>query len=142
LRIWGIEEEEEEEEMYRERGSGGSKMTEVGPVDRKRINDALDKQLERSSPSTSRAAINGKDKPLIMGGKGPSDHRDSRSASASLSKTNCSDGLTFSFFFHIYEFNFMELGNFLCSSLRLFIHFFLKEIIFFRVRCIWGGGMF
>ncbi|KAM5573198.1 casein kinase II subunit beta-2-like [Rosa sericea] len=83
--------------MYRERGSGGSKMTEVGAVDRKRINDALDKQLERSSPSTSRAAINGKDgssnKPLIMGGKGliSDHHRDSRSASASLSKTNCSD---------------------------------------------------
>lgn len=86
-----------EEEMYRERGVGGSKVTEVGPaVDRKRINDALDKQLERSSPSTSRA-INGKDKPLIMGGKQPpSDHRDSRSASASLAKTNCSDGLKFS----------------------------------------------
>ncbi|CAB4279371.1 unnamed protein product [Prunus armeniaca] len=78
--------------MYRERGVGGSKTTEVGPaVDRKRINDALDKQLERSSPSTSRA-INGKDKPLIMGGKQPpSDHRDSRSAAASLAKTNCSD---------------------------------------------------
>lgn len=87
----------EEEEMYRERGVGGSKTTEVGPaVDRKRINDALDKQLERSSPSTSRA-INGKDKPLIMGGKQPpSDHRDSRSAAASLAKTNCSDGLKFS----------------------------------------------
>ncbi|CAN6712408.1 unnamed protein product [Malus baccata var. baccata] len=80
--------------MYRERGLGGSKATEVvGPAaDRKqRINDALDKQLERSSPSTSRA-INGKDKPLIMGGKQPpSDHRDSRSASASLTKNNCSD---------------------------------------------------
>ncbi|KAM1787524.1 hypothetical protein ACFX11_037913 [Malus domestica] len=80
--------------MYRERGLGGSKPTEVvGPAaDRKqRINDALDKQLEQSSPSTSRA-INGKDKPLIMGGKQPpSDHRDSRSASASLTKNNCSD---------------------------------------------------
>ncbi|KAM1050249.1 hypothetical protein ACFX13_032753 [Malus domestica] len=80
--------------MYRERGVVGSKAAEVlGPsVDRKqRINDALDKQLERSSPSTSRG-INGKDKPLIMAGKQPpSDHRDSRSASASLTKTNCSD---------------------------------------------------
>ncbi|XP_009371849.2 casein kinase II subunit beta-1 isoform X2 [Pyrus x bretschneideri] len=80
--------------MYRERGLGGSKATEVvGPAaDRKqRINDALDKQLERSSPSTSRA-MNGKDKPLIMGGKQPpSDHRNSRSASASLTKNNCSD---------------------------------------------------
>ncbi|KAM0959058.1 hypothetical protein TB2_023889 [Malus domestica] len=83
--------------MYRERGLGGSKATEVvgHAADRKqRINDALDKQLERSSPSTSRA-INGKDKPLIMGGKQPpSDLRDSRSASASasLTKNNCSDG--------------------------------------------------
>ncbi|KAM0955990.1 hypothetical protein ACFX2A_024819 [Malus domestica] len=83
--------------MYRERGLGGSKATEVvgHAADRKqRINDALDKQLERSSPSTSRA-INGKDKPLIMGGKQPpSDLRDSRSASASasasLTKNNCS----------------------------------------------------
>ncbi|KAB2622797.1 casein kinase II subunit beta-like [Pyrus ussuriensis x Pyrus communis] len=78
--------------MYRERGVVGSKTAEVlGPaVDRKqRINDVLDKQLERFSPSTSRA-INGKDKPLIMGGKQPpSDHKDSRSAS--LTKTNCSD---------------------------------------------------
>ncbi|KAI7988276.1 Alpha-1,3/1,6-mannosyltransferase ALG2 [Camellia lanceoleosa] len=39
--------------MYRERGGGGSR-SEMGPVDRKRINDALDKHLERSSPSTSR----------------------------------------------------------------------------------------
>ncbi|PRQ18475.1 putative casein kinase II, regulatory subunit [Rosa chinensis] len=67
--------------MYRERGSGGSKMTEVGAVDRKRINDALDKQLERSSPSTSRAAINGKDgssnKPLIMGEESETDSEES-----------------------------------------------------------------
>ncbi|XP_004300307.1 PREDICTED: casein kinase II subunit beta isoform X2 [Fragaria vesca subsp. vesca] len=81
--------------MYRERGSGGSKMTEAAAVDRKRINEALDKHLERSSPSTSRAAINGKEnsgsnKPLIMGGKSllQSDHRETRSAS--LSKTNIS----------------------------------------------------
>ncbi|XP_062073838.1 casein kinase II subunit beta-1-like isoform X2 [Humulus lupulus] len=76
--------------MYRERGF----KPEVSSVDRKRINDALDKQLERSSPSTSRAVvINGRDKqPLSMlVGKtaAPSDQRDSRSAS--LSKANCSD---------------------------------------------------
>ncbi|XP_038990519.1 casein kinase II subunit beta-1-like isoform X3 [Hibiscus syriacus] len=59
--------------MYRERAAGGSKG-EVGSVDRKRINEALDKQLERSSPSTSRA-INGKDQ-----------YHDSRSAS--LPKAN------------------------------------------------------
>ncbi|KAK8614149.1 hypothetical protein V6N13_122523 [Hibiscus sabdariffa] len=69
--------------MYRgERGYGGSKG-EVGAVDRKRINEALDKQLERSSPSTSRV-INGKDKSAryLLTGKHPSDHhRDSHSVS-------------------------------------------------------------
>ncbi|XVF52459.1 hypothetical protein PTKIN_Ptkin05aG0019800 [Pterospermum kingtungense] len=80
--------------MYRgERGAGGSKG-EVGPVDRRRINEALDKQLERSSPSTSRA-INGKDKSghSLLIGKHPLDHhhhhRDSRSVS--LPKANASD---------------------------------------------------
>ena len=78
--------------MYRERGF----KAEVSSVDRKRINDALDKQLERSSPSTSRAVgINGRDKQAqsVLMGKAmttPPDQRDSRSAS--LSKTNCSDG--------------------------------------------------
>ncbi|CAA0820678.1 Casein kinase II subunit beta [Striga hermonthica] len=38
--------------MYRDRGGGSSKGGEM--LDRKRINDALDKHLERSSPSTSR----------------------------------------------------------------------------------------
>ncbi|RWW23725.1 hypothetical protein BHE74_00023627 [Ensete ventricosum] len=46
--------------MYRERGGCGSKV-EIGAVDRKRINDALDKHLEKSSPSTSRF-LNGKEK--------------------------------------------------------------------------------
>ncbi|KAL6979800.1 casein kinase 2 regulatory subunit [Sarracenia purpurea var. burkii] len=76
--------------MYRERGGGGSR-SEMGHVDRKRINDALDKHLERSSPSTSRA-LNGKDKdrlltqPILTGGKPPPDHRDSRSASLAENK--------------------------------------------------------
>ncbi|KAL5551280.1 hypothetical protein UlMin_001456 [Ulmus minor] len=73
--------------MYRERGFGGTKL-ELGSVDRKRINDALDKQLERSSPSTSRAAgINGRDKQVqsALIGKTTADQRDS------LSKINCSD---------------------------------------------------
>lgn len=43
-----------EEKMYKGRGGSASKSE-----DRKRINDVLDKQLERSSPSTSRP-INGK----------------------------------------------------------------------------------
>ncbi|KAL7166966.1 hypothetical protein ACSBR2_037597 [Camellia fascicularis] len=71
--------------MYRERGGGGSR-SEMGPVDRKRINDALDKHLERSSPSTSRS-FNAKDKDrlsaqsILTAAKPTPDHRDSRSAS-------------------------------------------------------------
>ncbi|CAN4096728.1 unnamed protein product [Withania somnifera] len=38
--------------MHRDRGGGGGGG---GPLDRKRINDALDKQLEKLSPSTSRS---------------------------------------------------------------------------------------
>lgn len=74
--------------MYRERGIGGSK-TEVEPVDRKRINDALDKHLERSSPSTSRA-INGKDfsSQSFLMGKQPPDLKDP------LSKNNVPDGIS------------------------------------------------
>ncbi|PSR91675.1 Casein kinase II subunit beta-4 [Actinidia chinensis var. chinensis] len=69
--------------MYRERGGGGGgSRSEMGNVDRKRINDALDKHLERSSPSTSRA-FSGKDKQSIFpGGKPPADHRDSQSSLA------------------------------------------------------------
>ena len=99
--------------MYRDRGggggggTGGSSKPEIvgGPLDRKRINDALDKHLEKSSPSTSRAMnSSGKDKerlsaPSTSAGKSQLDHRDSRSASAaaaSLSKNKCSDGLSLS----------------------------------------------
>uniref|UniRef100_A0A1D1ZBY0 Casein kinase II subunit beta n=1 Tax=Anthurium amnicola TaxID=1678845 RepID=A0A1D1ZBY0_9ARAE len=45
--------------MYRDQG--GVSKSEIGPFDRKRINDALDKQLERSVPSYSRG-MNGKEK--------------------------------------------------------------------------------
>ncbi|KAJ4952656.1 hypothetical protein NE237_029488 [Protea cynaroides] len=44
--------------MYR--GGGGLK-SEIGPIDRKQINDLLDKVLEKYSPSTSKGS-NGKDK--------------------------------------------------------------------------------
>ncbi|KAI9087066.1 hypothetical protein K1719_031027 [Acacia pycnantha] len=76
--------------MYRDRGAVGSK-SEVSSVDRKRINDVLDKQLERSSPSTSRT-INGKDRSAtsVLTGKPPPDHRDLRSAPVSKN-TNASD---------------------------------------------------
>ena len=77
--------------MYRERGGVGSRL-EVGPVDRKRINDVLDKQLERSSPFTSRA-IKAKDRSAqsVLTAKIPHDHRDSRSASISKN-SNASGG--------------------------------------------------
>ncbi|XP_042495066.1 casein kinase II subunit beta-1-like [Macadamia integrifolia] len=76
--------------MYR--GGVGSK-TEIGPIDRKRINDALDKVLEKSSPSTSKG-LNGKDRdrlsvPSTSAGKPPPDHRDTRSSS--LAKNKLSD---------------------------------------------------
>ncbi|XP_059643417.1 casein kinase II subunit beta-2-like [Cornus florida] len=79
--------------MYRDRGSVGSK-SEMGHVDRKRINDALDKHLERSSPSTSRR-LNGKDlkdrlsAQSILTGKPPPDQKDLRSSS--LAENKCSD---------------------------------------------------
>ncbi|XP_048323452.2 agamous-like MADS-box protein AGL28 [Ziziphus jujuba] len=87
--------------MYRDRGGGSSKLEMVGgPLDLKRINDALDKHLEKSSPSTSRA-LSSKDKetffiPSTSTGKSQLDHCDSRSAAAaavSLCKNKCSDGL-------------------------------------------------
>ncbi|KAK8998099.1 hypothetical protein V6N11_012631 [Hibiscus sabdariffa] len=82
--------------MYRgerERGIGGSKGEAVAvAVDRKRINEALDKQLERSSPSTSRV-INGKDKSAryLLTGKQPPDHHHRDSRSVSLPKPDAED---------------------------------------------------
>ncbi|CAI0548361.1 unnamed protein product [Linum tenue] len=76
---------------HRDRGGAGSVSSRSelvgGPVDRKRINDALDKHLQKSSPSTSR----GKDKerlsvPSTSAGKSQLDSRP-----ASLSKNKCSD---------------------------------------------------
>ncbi|MBA0879744.1 hypothetical protein Goshw_025822 [Gossypium schwendimanii] len=77
---------------HRDRGGGSSKSELVGgPFDRKRLNDVLDKHLEKSSPSTSRG-FNRKDKerssvPSTSTGKSQLDHRDSRSAP--LSKAKC-----------------------------------------------------
>lgn len=63
-------------------------------VDRRRIiNDALDKQLEKLSPSTSRAKDKDRDRitvPSTSTGKSQLDHRDSRNSS--LSKNKASDG--------------------------------------------------
>ncbi|XP_049933426.1 putative casein kinase II subunit beta-4 isoform X3 [Nymphaea colorata] len=92
--------------MYRERivgseargGVSRSDLTLRDPLDRKRINDALDKHLERSSPSTSRVGINGKDKdrvsfPSTSGGKmGIGNGRDNKDGRlGSLAKNKASD---------------------------------------------------
>ena len=80
--------------MYRERGVGSK--SEIGTIDRKRINDALDKHLERSSTSTSRGLSNGKEKdriplPSTSAGK-HLDHRDQRSGSAAKNKRSDGEG--------------------------------------------------
>ncbi|KAM7261111.1 hypothetical protein ACFE04_026586 [Oxalis oulophora] len=97
--------------MHRDRGGGGG-----GPLDRKRINDALDKHLEKSSPSTSSKGLimnKDKDKERLMmsvpststttAAKTSSHHYhhqqqqqqqsqlDQHRSAASLSKTKCSD---------------------------------------------------
>ena len=89
--------------MYRDRGVSGSKL-EIGPLDRKRINDALDKHLEKTSPSTSRG-LNGREKerlsvPSTSAGKQPDHYRDLRAAP--LSKNKYSDGKCFSFSFFFF----------------------------------------
>ncbi|CAN1188551.1 Putative casein kinase II subunit beta-4 [Linum perenne] len=80
--------------MYRDHGGTGggvSSRSELvrAPLDRKRINDALDKHLEKSSLSTSRA-LSSKDKkrlsvPFTSARKSHVDPR-----KASLSKNKCS----------------------------------------------------
>ncbi|KAK8639804.1 hypothetical protein V6N13_138173 [Hibiscus sabdariffa] len=72
---------------YRDRGGGG------GPLDRKRINDAPDKHLDKSTPSTSRGSRNSKDKgrpsvPSAPAGKSQLSHRDSRSKADEESETD------------------------------------------------------
>lgn len=82
--------------MYR--GGGGSSKGGGGEMlDRKRINDALDKHLEKSSPSTSRnkgsaVAVPSTSAAAAAAGKHV-DLRDSRSSSAlTASKNKLSDG--------------------------------------------------
>ncbi|THU69475.1 hypothetical protein C4D60_Mb08t14810 [Musa balbisiana] len=77
--------------MYRDRGFSVPKA-ETGAVGRKRISDALDKHLEKTSPSTSRG-LNSKAKdwlhvPPTSVGKQP-EHLQHRSAAPS--KNKCSD---------------------------------------------------
>lgn len=83
-------------EMYRSGGGSKAVAAEMGHVvaDRKRINDALDKHLERSSPSTSATtttvtaarALNGKDH-----------HRSSmfKTADHHFKDAKCTDGFSF-----------------------------------------------
>lgn len=81
--------------MYRDRGGRGSKP-DIGPLDRKRINDALDRQLERSSRSTPKGLVTKEKERLSAPSTSsltlppPSDSRDLRPAS--LSKNKRSDG--------------------------------------------------
>lgn len=97
--------------MYRDRGGSSAKSEMVGgggggPLDRKRINDALDKHLEKTSSSTSRVLNNNsKEKEKLSmpstsaaGGGGKSHHmdhhRDNRSSSTLANpKNKGSDGL-------------------------------------------------
>ncbi|MED6195059.1 casein kinase 2 regulatory subunit [Stylosanthes scabra] len=81
--------------MYRERARERGGTNSKSEVDRKRINDVFDKQLERSSPSTSTSRPNnGNDRPSsLLSGKSSSAHdhalRGSRStASSTISKNS------------------------------------------------------
>lgn len=69
---------------------GGSSKPEL--VDRRRIiNDALDKQLEKSSPSTSRAIDKDRDQtsvPSTSTGKSHLDHRNYRASPLSKHKAS------------------------------------------------------
>lgn len=79
--------------MYR---SGNGSKVEAGSLDRKRINDALDKHLEKSSPSASRGLI-GKDKdrlPLASSASGKQlEHRSVPKNKGSDGKVSSSRGL-------------------------------------------------
>ncbi|ERN01046.1 hypothetical protein AMTR_s00002p00153430 [Amborella trichopoda] len=93
--------------MYKERSLDRSEGRATGiskselsslPLDRKRINDALDKHLEKSSPSTSKGLNNGrekdkeKDRLSIPSTSSASKHPPSDPRGSALSKTKCSDG--------------------------------------------------
>ncbi|KAE9459942.1 hypothetical protein C3L33_08142, partial [Rhododendron williamsianum] len=85
--------------MYsRDRGGGGggsSKAESVGgPLDRKRINDALDKHLEKSSPSNStRGLLSTKDKERIVSMPSTSSGKSQPVDRSLPSKNKCSDGV-------------------------------------------------
>ncbi|CAA3013093.1 Casein kinase II, beta subunit [Olea europaea subsp. europaea] len=80
--------------MYRDRGRGGGSLKGGEMLDRKRINDALDKHLEKSSPSTSRNKPSSSSIPSTSASAGKHvEHRDARAPSnLNTSKNMCSDG--------------------------------------------------
>ncbi|KAL6513533.1 hypothetical protein OROGR_021019 [Orobanche gracilis] len=71
--------------MYRDRGGGSSKGGEI--LDRKRINDALDKHLEKSSPSTSRNKVSAVAVPSKSNAGKQTDYRNNRSSSTLTNNT-------------------------------------------------------
>ncbi|RWV76916.1 hypothetical protein GW17_00062332, partial [Ensete ventricosum] len=100
----------EERDMYRDRGLSGPKA-ETGAVGRKRISDALDKHLEKTSPSTSRGlnskAMDWFHVPPTSVGKQP-EHREHRSAAPS--KNKCSDVFVLEFSHVMTMFSFSTSG--------------------------------
>lgn len=132
------------EDMYRERVGGSSKSEIVGgPLDRKRINDALDKHLEKSSPSTSKG-LSSKDKerlsvPSTSTGKSQLDHRDTRVAS--LPKNKCSDGqLLFSLVKSFCYLSTVKYGSYVeLRILRLVLGDFMVCSVFEELVCDTGS---
>ncbi|KAI3889606.1 hypothetical protein MKW92_019225 [Papaver armeniacum] len=76
--------------MYKDsRGGGGSSRSEIG-IDRKKINDALDKHLEKSSPAST-SKNNRTTIPSSSSGKQQQQQIDDRTAAASFLKKNNSN---------------------------------------------------
>lgn len=100
--------------MYKERRVGGGSKPEMGRVgDRKRLNEALDKHLERSSPSTSTTTVrgtNGKDHRFALS---KSKDQLRNSAPPPPPDNKCSDGIH-TFFPYILYYN----GKFIGWSLK------------------------
>ena len=108
--------------MYRERAGSGSKA-EIGAVDRKRINDVLDKHLEKSPPSASRG-LNSKEKDRMLV---PSTSSGKQPEPRSLLKSKCSDGkmsLQSLFYFVL---SILKMVLEMCSCL---INFFYSQYLF------------
>lgn len=132
--------------MYRDRGGGSSKSEIVGGTfDRKRINDALDKHLEKSNsrvlniskersrlamPSSSTAGI-GKLQQLQK--QKQVDYRDNRSSSTFTTKNKCSDGWFFRFLLLMSEYVFLIFFFFDVNVFCSFISFGSAAICYIYV---------